>query len=217
MKRRLPNLPLGVVIMTLAVLILPGPLHGQLFGTHLVQTSSGHPELPSPGGYGAFALIPLSSWMDLRLSYDHITQDSKGPGEVCGHYAPNLMCRPEPVETSTSLGNLGFALLPTIQVRDVFRVSVGPGFGMTQISARSIGTLSGRRANFETPKTAQLGYSGLLSISATPTRLVPLTVVGTAAAHWIEFKGCVSYEEVYAPFCGKNRITELGLGLAFRF
>ena len=217
MNKRPPNLPLGVALLTLALVVIPRPAESQLFGTQVLRTSSDHPELPSPGGYRAFALVSVSDWLDMRLSYDRVSHDWERPWEVCRHYAPNMGCREEPVETSTSLGTLGFALIPSIQVGELLRLGLGAGFGMTQISARSLGVESGRKANFETPKTAQLGVSALFSFTLTPLPQVPLSLVGTAAGHRISFKSCVSYEEVYAPFCGSTVMKELGLGLAFSF
>ena len=198
------------------LLVNHSPLNSQELGTHLVRTSSDHVELANPGGFGGYAAVPLFEWLNLRLAYDRVSNDSKGTGEVCTHYAPNWGCRSEEVETSTSLGNLSLALLPTLRLNDWIKVGLGGGIGLTQIHTESLG-VSGREANFEAPKTGQFGYSAMLSLGVTPLPNLPLSLVGSAATHWVGFKSCISYEEIYDPFCGTTLFRELTVGLAFGF
>ena len=149
MNMRPPNLPLGAILVVLATVLPAQSAQAQLFGSQFLRTSSDHVEVQSPNGYSAFALIPLASWFDLRLSFDKIAREYQGDGEICAHYAPNLGCHTEPTETSTSLGTLAFSLLPSYQLTPAIRIGGGPSFGMTQISAERTAIRTGRQANFE--------------------------------------------------------------------
>jgi hypothetical protein len=204
--------------MTLATLFSGGisPLASQEAGGFWIRSQSDLAELSEPNGFGGYASVPLAEWLQLRASYDRVSQDSKEEGEVCFHYAPNWGCGTELVETSTSLGSLRLSLLPTFRLGELLRMEAGGGISFSQISATSMGE-SGRKANLESPKGGQLGYVALVSMGLTPIRRLPLTLVGTASSHWVGFEHCVSYEEVYDPFCGTTNFSEITVGLALHF
>jgi hypothetical protein len=222
-----PDLPLisptcldpRLSLMATAVILLlgtPSGLISQEVGALVIRSHADHPELSEPAGYGAFASVPMGRWLQVRVAYDKVSQDFRGEAEVCAHYGPNLGCWMELATGSTSLGNLDVALVPTFSLGRVFRAGVGGGISFSTVTASRTGE-SGRTANLEAPKTGQLGYLTLLTLGVTPVPGLPFTLAGGVASHWVNFKACVSYEEVYAPFCGRTLFQEVYAGMALRF
>lgn len=191
-------------------------LNGQEAGAALAFVRSDHPVLSEPTGFELFAAVPLFEWLQLRLSFDKASQDSVEDGEVCIRYAPNLSCWIETVHTESSMGTIRLSFLPTLHVGEIFHIGAGGGVSFSSLDATSKGE-SGRLANLEVPNTGQLGYQALVAMSLTPFPTVPLSVVGSATGLWVDFKACVSYEEVYDPFCGIAQFNEFSAGLAYHF
>lgn len=191
-------------------------LSGQEVGGGFLFARSDHEVLSEPTGYQLFASVPLFEWLNAKLSYDKVSQETWAEGEVCIRYAPNLSCWIEPVHTETSMGSIKLSFLPTAHLGEILHVGAGGGVSFSSLDASSLGE-SGRKANLEVPLTGQLGYQALVSMSLTPFPTVPLSVVGAASSLWVDFKACVSYEEVYDPFCGRSQFSEFSAGLAYHF
>ena len=194
----------------------PAPLSSQEAGLAYTTVSSDNPILSEPSGFEFFTSVPLFEWLQMSLSYQRISQDATGQGEVCVRYAPNLSCGIETVRTESAMGSIKLSFLPSIQLGDKLRMGAGGGVSFSSLDATSLGE-SGRLANLEVPNTGQLGYQALASLSLTPFPSVPVTVVGTVTGLWVNFHACVTYEEIYDPFCGKSRFDEFSAGLAYRF
>ncbi len=192
------------------------PLGAQEAGPLFILGQADHPELPNPHGWGAFAAVPLAEWAQLRVSYERVSQNSRGEGLVCTRYAPNLGCAIEATRTESGLGSLRLSLLPTLTLGEFARVGAGGGISFTEVTVRSTGA-SGRKANLDFPNTGQLGYLALASLTLTPSGALPLRLVGATTAHWINFKNCVSYDQIYDPFCGTTLFREVSLGVAIGF
>jgi hypothetical protein len=178
--------------------------------------SSDNPILSEPTGVEFLTSVPLFEWLQLSLAYQRISQEATGEGEVCVRYAPNLSCRIETVHTESTMGSIKLSFLPSIQLGDKLRMGAGGGVSFSSLDATSLGE-SGRLANLEVPNTGQLGYQALASLSLTPFPTVPLSVVGSVTSLWVNFHACVTYEDIYDPFCGKSRFDEFSAGLAYRF
>jgi hypothetical protein len=209
----------SLLLLAIAGFLVDGSctLAAQQVGGLLVFGSSDHPELSNANGWGAFAAAPIASWMQFRLSYHRVSQDSQSEGWVCLRYAPSLGCNFEEIETTQSLGSLRVSLLPRVTVRDALQIGAGGGVSFNQVSVEAIGTATGRKANLDAPRTGQIGYQGMASVAFTPVERVPLTAIGQFTAHWVNFRNCVSYEDVYDPYCGVYLFKEVSLGLAWKF
>lgn len=199
-------------LLTLGV----SPLVGQEAGAAFLFVTSDHPVLSEPTGFQLFASVPLFEWLNAKLSYDKVSQETWAEGEVCIRYAPNLSCWMETVHTESSMGSIKLSFLPTVHLWEILHLGAGGGVSFSSLDASSLGE-SGRLANLEVPNTGQLGYQALVSMSLTPFPTVPLSLVGAVSSLWVDFKSCVSYEEVYDPFCGKSQFSEFSAGLAYHF
>jgi len=204
--------------LLLAGLVFGGfsPLHGQEAGAGILLVRSDHEVLSEPSGYQLFASVPLFHWLNAKLSYDRVSQNTKADGEVCIRYAPNLSCWIETVHTESSMGSFKLSFLPTVHLGEVLHLGAGGGVSFSSLDTSSLGE-SGRIANLEVPNTGQLGYQALVSLSLTPFPTVPLSIVGAASSLWVDFKACVSYEEVFDPYCGTSQFNEFTAGLAYHF
>lgn len=192
------------------------PLSGQEAGAGILFVRSDHQVLSEPTGFQLFASVPLFHWLNAKLSFDRVSQDTRADGEVCIRYAPNLSCWIETVHTESSMGSFKLSFLPTVHLGELLQVGAGGGVSFSSLDASSMGE-SGRIANLEVPNTGQLGYQALVSLSLTPFPTVPLSVVGAASSLWVNFKACVTYEEVFDPFCETAQFKEFTAGLAYHF
>jgi hypothetical protein len=200
-----------------ALLSFPcSPLSSQEAGVAYAAVRSDNPILSEPRGFEFFASVPLFEWLQLELSYHKISQDITDEGQVCVRYAPNLSCNIETVNTETAMGSIKLSFLPSVQLGEMVRLGAGGGVSFSSLDATSLGE-SGRLANLEVPNTGQLGYQAVAAVSLTPFPDVPLSLVGSLTGLWVDFKACVTYREVYDPFCGKARFDEISAGLAYQF
>ena len=178
-----------------------------------VRATSGNPELPHAGGYGAFVQLELGGWEGrvTLLRYDDRTEKR---GTVCQVYAPRMGCVIEGVSTSARLSGARLMLMRSLGLGGSVRLGAGAGVSFNSLDASSVGE-SGRVADLYQPNTGQIGYLGAASVWISPVASVPVRLVGSASGHWIRFNGCTDPEDRtsgYAPFCGWDRFLEVQLG-----
>jgi hypothetical protein len=205
------------LILSYALILSPPPLASQELGLFFTASSSDHPELPTPVGFGAFALMDLAPGWLVRLSYHRASDETRKEGIVCRNYSARIECLPEMVETSVTLGGLRGALVRPFTVGGRVRLGVGIGGSFNQIDAEATG-ITGRRADLLTTNTGQLGVLGLFTAAVAPIPGAPFRVMGTASAHWVNFRSCSGMDPPqYDPFCGSDSFNELEVGMSYAF
>ena len=189
----------------------------QELGGFFTSSSSHHPELPSPVGFGAFARWGFAgSWL-FRLSYHRSWEMTRKMGTVCDNYSQRIHCRPEPTETHVTFTGLRGTFSRTARLARWGEIGLGAGLSFNHVDPESTGP-NGLPADMLVPKAGQIGYLANASVAVSPTPRVPVLLVGGYTGHWVSFKGCSGEDPPqYDPFCGWGRFRELELGLSYTF
>jgi hypothetical protein len=189
----------------------------QEVGVFAVWGTSHHVELPSPRGLGISTQWGIGRDWLARLSLQRSTDRTRKSGIVCQLYSPRIGCRTKMTETSVTLGGFRGGLLRSVRVWPEARLALGAGLSFNQVEVRSRGE-EGGRADLLHPTGGQIGYLGILSVSARPVARIPLSVLGNLNAHWVGFNSCSAEGSTeYDPFCGAGSFREMELGLVYHF
>ncbi|CAN5522367.1 hypothetical protein BH24GEM3_BH24GEM3_01410 [soil metagenome] len=173
-------------------------------------------ELPHPRGYGVFLTTPSLGFFALRLSYDEQESRSERQETVCDSYWPSYTnCTQERVRSDVTLRSLRLGVLARVDASSRVRLGLGGGRSLSRVNADIRGKESGRTLGLVMPEDRQHG--SFLLVTADLQRILgtPLFLSSTASGHTVRFDGCAT--DSYIPFCGTQTITELQLGLGYRF
>jgi hypothetical protein len=189
----------------------------QELGGVFTVSSSHHPELPSPVGFGAFARWGFAgSWL-FRLSYHRAWEKTRKIGTVCTQLSQRLNCRPELVQTHITFTGLRGIFSRTVRLGRWGEVGLGAGVSFNHVDPETT-SLTGHPADLLAPHTGQLGYLANASVAVSPVPRLPVLLVGGYTGHWVSFKGCSGEDPPqYDPFCGWGRFREVEVGLSYTF
>jgi hypothetical protein len=201
----------GLLVVALS---LGRPTAAQQVSALLARASSANILLPHPDGFGLGGEASVGDWL-LRLDLVRFADETRREGRVCR--SPGFWCDVEEVTASVSLTGLRAVASRALRVGSVIRLSAGGGVSFGAVSVTATGA-SGLRAFLHVPNDGQLGWLGLASMEIVPVAGFPLRLVGTYAAHWQAFRGCVDPAEPTsgdAFFCGTDLFQEVMVGVAW--
>lgn len=204
----------GASGLIVAALSLVHPASAQRVSVLLARASSANVLLPHPDGFGLGGEARAGDWL-LRLDLVRFADETRRQGRVCR--SPGFWCNVEEVTASVSLTGLRAVVSRALRVGSAIRLSGGGGVSFGAVSVNATGA-SGQRAFLYVPNDGQLGWLGLASMEIVPVAGFPLRLVGTYAAHWQAFRGCVDPAEPTsgdAFFCGADLFQELMVGVAW--
>jgi len=228
MHHHRPSLPAGTVLlpMVFSLFLLLGlpfavdaqnPSLFQELGVAYTAAGSENAELPSPTGIKVSSFWSFRRHWVARLSVHRLWDRVEKDGLVCIHYVPNVSCRTERTETTSTLAGIQGMLLRVVHRGSRDRLGLGGGVSFNQLDAKSIGE-SGRRADLLAPNTGHLGFLGHLSLALLPLPPVPLAVDVGLTSHWVWFHTCSGETpRQHDPFCKGTWFREVEVGLAYLF
>jgi hypothetical protein len=201
------RLALGAALL-LAAAAPAGAQDVALFAT---GGTSDHQDLRRPLGYGAYASVPLLSFLAVRVGFDQQTSTVSREHTVCDSYWPHFAgCEAETLQRRTRLGTWGAAAMLHAQVAPGVRLEVGGGPTRTTLQTTHT-TESGRNPGDVMPMDTQRGFAWIGGATLRRPFGLSVTPVAEVVRHRYDFDGC--YTDVGTPFCGRTTVTELRLGV----
>ena len=208
----------GVILLGPIPLVSQEPSLFQELGVFAISAQSDHVELPSPIGFGASSVWEFAGHFLARVSYHRVSDDTRKEGVVCDNYSQRIHCRPEITQTSVVFSGLRGALLVAVPLGGQVRLGAGGGMSFNHVNTESVGTESGLRADLLSPNAGVLGFSALFSVAVMPIRAVPVLLTGGFGVHWANFDTCSATDPPqYDPYCGRDSLREIELGLSYMF
>lgn len=187
----------------------------QEVGVFASAARSEHEELRRPTGVGAFAAVTPLPFLSLRGTYQEQSYTRDHSLTVCDTYWPEFEnCVQEGVEQGARLSTWSAAAL--LRVRVAGRMYLEVGGGPSRSRVRGIArTESGRGLGHIYPEGEQ---DGVVMVAGTVVERplgVPVSASVEATRSRVDFTGCAT--DVGTPFCGTARLTEVRIGLRYRF
>jgi hypothetical protein len=205
-RARAARLALGA-----ALLLAAAPVDAQEMALFATGGTSEHQDLRRPLGYGAYASVPLLSFLAVRVGFDQQTSTVSREHTVCDSYWPHFAgCEAETLQRRTRLGTWGAAAMLGAEVAPGVRVEAGGGPTRTTLQSTNTNE-SGRHSGDVMPQGAQRGFAWIGGVTLRRPFGLSFTPVAEVVRHRYDFDGCA--QDAGAPFCGETTVTELRLGI----